>query len=286
MLFRESRVRLFSHAFCPAAVRLLTAAGCPQEERSSRISSSHSARWRRNTGCIRRSPAGSVSICLAHRCTNSLLSGRNCKTVLLSRFVLLYVSREPERYHHCRIAAGFESGHAYAKALRTVKSCVGSTWCRFGIGDSVGFAVRVEERYRGIRAPHKIKGAVSGCVRECAEAQCKDFGMIAVAGGYNLYLCGNGGAKPRHATLFAESISEELCIQYLDRFLMYLLRQIFLLIPIHRLVRRPLFPLPFSAVAEPNTERKKWSVKREKQPSKQTAGCPSMLAQQVLYPDS
>ena len=119
------------------------------------------------------------------------------------------------------IDAGFESGHAYAKALRAVKSCVGSTWCRYGIGDSVGFAIRVEERYRGIRSPHKFKGGVSGCTRECAEAQGKDFGMIAVKNGYNLYVCGNGGAKPRHADLLAESIDEDYCIKLLDRFLMY-----------------------------------------------------------------
>ena len=119
------------------------------------------------------------------------------------------------------IDAGFESGHAYGKALRTVKSCVGTTWCRYGVGDSVGFAIRLEERYRGIRAPHKIKGGVSGCVRECAEAQSKDFGLIATENGYNLYICGNGGAKPRHADLFASDLDEETCIKYLDRFLMY-----------------------------------------------------------------
>ena len=72
------------------------------------------------------------------------------------------------------VAAGMESGHAYAKSLRTVKSCVGTTWCRYGIGDSVGMAVRLEERYKSIRSPHKIKGGVSGCVRECAEAQNKE----------------------------------------------------------------------------------------------------------------
>ncbi|EDL59323.1 nitrite reductase large subunit NirB [Gimesia maris] len=119
------------------------------------------------------------------------------------------------------IDAGFESGHAYGKALRTVKSCVGTTWCRYGIGDSVGFAIRLEERYRGIRAPHKLKGGVSGCVRECAEAQSKDFGLIATEHGYNLYICGNGGAKPRHADLFASDLDEETCIKYLDRFLMF-----------------------------------------------------------------
>ena len=119
------------------------------------------------------------------------------------------------------VNAGFESGHAYAKALRTVKSCVGSTWCRYGVQDSVGFAIRVENRYKGFRAPHKIKSAVSGCIRECAEAQSKDFGIIATEKGWNLYVCGNGGAKPRHADLLAADIDEETCINYIDRFLMY-----------------------------------------------------------------
>jgi nitrite reductase (NADH) large subunit len=119
------------------------------------------------------------------------------------------------------VDAGFESGHAYGKALRTVKSCVGSTWCRYGVQDSVGFAIRVEERYRGIRAPHKLKGGVSGCIRECAEAQSKDFGLIATEKGYNLYVCGNGGSKPRHADLLAADLDEETAIRYLDRFLMY-----------------------------------------------------------------
>ena len=122
------------------------------------------------------------------------------------------------------VAAGFESGHAYGKALRTVKSCVGSTWCRYGVQDSVGFAIRVELRYRGLRAPHKLKGAVSGCVRECAEAQGKDFGLIATEKGYNLYVCGNGGARPRHADLLAADLDEETALRYLDRFLMYYIR--------------------------------------------------------------
>jgi nitrite reductase (NADH) large subunit len=119
------------------------------------------------------------------------------------------------------IEAGFESGHAYGKALRTVKSCVGSTWCRYGVQDSVGFAIRLENRYKGIRAPHKIKMAVSGCVRECAEAQCKDVGLVATENGYNLYVCGNGGATPRHADLFIADIDEETAIRYIDRLLMY-----------------------------------------------------------------
>ncbi|MBM4075045.1 MAG: nitrite reductase large subunit, partial [Planctomycetes bacterium] len=119
------------------------------------------------------------------------------------------------------VEAGFESGHAYGKALRTVKSCVGSTWCRYGVRDSVGFAIEVENRYKGIRAPHKIKMAVSGCTRECAEAQSKDVGLIAVEGGYNIYVCGNGGAKPRHAELLAACVDEATAIRYIDRFLMY-----------------------------------------------------------------
>jgi nitrite reductase (NADH) large subunit len=119
------------------------------------------------------------------------------------------------------VDAGFESGHAYGKALRTIKSCVGTSWCRFAVGDSVSFAIRLELRYRGIRAPHKVKAAVSGCVRECAEAQSKDFGLIATEKGWNLFVCGNGGAQPRHADLLASDLDEDLCVKYIDRFLMY-----------------------------------------------------------------
>jgi nitrite reductase (NADH) large subunit len=122
------------------------------------------------------------------------------------------------------INAGFESGHAYGKALRTVKSCVGSTWCRFGLHDSVSFAIEIEERYKGIRSPHKLKGGVSGCVRECAEAQAKDFGIIATEKGWNLYICGNGGSKPQHAQLLATDIDNSTCIKYLDRFLMFYIK--------------------------------------------------------------
>jgi len=122
------------------------------------------------------------------------------------------------------IEAGFESGHAYGKALRTVKSCVGSTWCRFGLHDSVSFAIEIEERYKGIRAPHKLKGGVSGCIRECAEAQSKDFGVIATDKGWNLYVCGNGGSKPQHALLLASDIDKETLVKYLDRFLMFYIK--------------------------------------------------------------
>ncbi|MCK5828777.1 MAG: nitrite reductase large subunit NirB [Methylococcales bacterium] len=122
------------------------------------------------------------------------------------------------------IDAGYESGHAYGKSLRTVKSCVGSTWCRYGVDDSVGLAVELENRYKGLRAPHKIKFAVSGCTRECAEAQGKDIGIIATEGGWNLYVCGNGGMKPRHADLFATNLDKETLIKYIDRVLIFYIR--------------------------------------------------------------
>lgn len=122
------------------------------------------------------------------------------------------------------IDAGFESGHAYGKSLRTVKSCVGNTWCRFGVDDSVGLAVELENRYKGLRAPHKIKFAVSGCTRECAEAQGKDIGIIATESGWNLYVCGNGGMKPRHADLFATDLDKETLIKYIDRVLIFYVR--------------------------------------------------------------
>src|SRR4029077_15658552 len=122
------------------------------------------------------------------------------------------------------IAAGFESGHAYGKAMRTVKSCVGSTWCRYGVQDSVGLAIEIENRYRGLRAPNTIKLGVSGCTRECAEAQGKDVGVIATEKGWNLYVCGNGGMKPRHADLLAKDLSDEELIRFIDRFLMLYIR--------------------------------------------------------------
>jgi nitrite reductase (NADH) large subunit len=122
------------------------------------------------------------------------------------------------------IEAGFETGHAYGKALRTVKSCVGSTWCRYGVQDSVAMALYVENRYKGLRSPHKLKSGVSGCTRECAEAQSKDFGIIATENGWNLYVGGNGGMKPRHAELFATDLDDETLIKYIDRFLIFYVR--------------------------------------------------------------
>lgn len=122
------------------------------------------------------------------------------------------------------IAAGFETGHAYGKSTRTVKSCVGSTWCRYGVQDSVQMALRIEDRYKGLRSPHKLKFAVSGCTRECAEAQSKDVGVIATEKGWNLYISGNGGMRPRHAELFATDLDDETLIRYIDRFLMLYIR--------------------------------------------------------------
>jgi nitrite reductase (NADH) large subunit len=122
------------------------------------------------------------------------------------------------------VDAGFESGHAYGKSLRTVKSCVGSTWCRYGVQDSVGLAIDLELRYRGLRSPHKIKAGVSGCARECAEARGKDFGVIATEHGWNLYVGGNGGATPRHAELLVSDVDTETLVRTIDRFLMFYVR--------------------------------------------------------------
>ncbi|MGW6425602.1 nitrite reductase large subunit NirB [Nocardia sp. NPDC055053] len=122
------------------------------------------------------------------------------------------------------VDAGMESGHAYGKSLRTVKSCVGSTWCRYGQQDSVGMAVLLEKRYRGLRSPHKIKLAVSGCARECAEARGKDVGVIATEHGWNLYVGGNGGLTPKHAVLLAGELDDETLISYIDRYLMFYIR--------------------------------------------------------------
>ena len=122
------------------------------------------------------------------------------------------------------IDAGFETGHAYGKALRTVKSCVGSSWCRYGVQDSTSMAIFLEQRYRGIRSPHKIKMAVSGCARECAEAQSKDFGVIATEKGWNLFVGGNGGMRPRHADLFATDLNDKTLISYIDRIMIFYIR--------------------------------------------------------------
>ena len=122
------------------------------------------------------------------------------------------------------VAAGFETGHAYGKSLRTVKSCVGNDWCRYGVDDSMGLAIRLEDRYKGVRSPHKIKMGVSGCMRECAEAQSKDFGMIATENGWNLFVGGNGGMTPRHGELFATDLDTDTMVKYIDRIIMFYIK--------------------------------------------------------------
>ena len=122
------------------------------------------------------------------------------------------------------VQAGFETGHAYGKSLRTVKSCIGNNWCRYGVDDSIGLALRLEDRYKGVRSPHKIKMGVSGCMRECAEAQSKDFGMIATENGWNLFVCGNGGITPRHGELFATDLDTETMVKYIDRIIMFYIK--------------------------------------------------------------
>jgi len=122
------------------------------------------------------------------------------------------------------VDAGFETGHAYGKSLRTVKSCVGSTWCRYGVKNSIGFAIELENRYKGLRSPHKVKFGVSGCTRECAEAQGKDFGLIATDKGWNLFVAGNGGMRPRHGDLFASDLTDEQVRTYIDRIYMFYIR--------------------------------------------------------------
>ncbi len=122
------------------------------------------------------------------------------------------------------IDAGFESGQAYGKSLRTVKSCVGSTWCRYGVQDSVGMAIALENRYKGLRSPHKFKLGVSGCARECAEARGKDIGVIATDKGWNLYVGGNGGFTPRHGDLLASDVDDEMLVRLIDRFMGYYIR--------------------------------------------------------------
>jgi len=138
----------------------------------------------------------------------------------------LFGARSEQLPHIWRelVDAGFETGHAYGKSLRTVKSCVGSTWCRYGVQDSMSMAILLENRYKGLRSPHKIKFAVSGCTRECAEAQSKDFGIIATENGWNLYVCGNGGMKPRHADLFASDLDDVALVKYIDRIIMFYVR--------------------------------------------------------------
>jgi nitrite reductase (NADH) large subunit len=114
--------------------------------------------------------------------------------------------------------AGFVSGHAYGKAMRTVKTCVGSTWCRFGTQDSTGLGVKLEQLTWGSWMPHKFKLAVSGCPRNCAEATIKDFGVVCVDSGYELHVGGNGGIKVRVTDLLCKVETEEQVMEYCGAF--------------------------------------------------------------------
>lgn len=114
--------------------------------------------------------------------------------------------------------AGFVSGHAYGKALRTVKTCAGKTWCRFGTQNSTGLGVKLEEMTWGSWMPHKFKLAVSGCPRNCAEATIKDFGVVCVDSGYELHVGGNGGIKVRVTDLLCKVDTEEEVLEYCAAF--------------------------------------------------------------------
>ncbi|MEA3274738.1 MAG: nitrite reductase large subunit NirB [Pseudomonadota bacterium] len=114
--------------------------------------------------------------------------------------------------------AGFVSGHAYGKALRTVKTCAGKTWCRFGTQNSTGLGVKLEELTWGSWMPHKFKLAVSGCPRNCAEATIKDFGVVCVDSGYELHVGGNGGIKVRITDLLCKVETEEEVLEYCGAF--------------------------------------------------------------------
>ena len=115
--------------------------------------------------------------------------------------------------------AGFVSGHAYGKALRTVKTCVGSEWCRFGTQDSTGLGIKLEKMSWGSWTPHKFKMAVSGCPRNCAEATIKDFGVVCVDSGYELHVGGNGGVKVRATDLLCKVETEEQVLEYSGAFM-------------------------------------------------------------------
>jgi nitrite reductase (NADH) large subunit len=116
---------------------------------------------------------------------------------------------------------GMNSGHAYGKTLRTVKTCVGSTFCRFGTQDSIQMGIDLERKLEGLNTPAKVKLAVSGCPRNCAEATIKDFGVVAIDGGWELYVGGNGGVKVRAAELLCRVKTEDEVMEFAQAFLQY-----------------------------------------------------------------
>lgn len=113
------------------------------------------------------------------------------------------------------------SGHAYGKALRTVKTCVGSTFCRFGTQDSIGMGIQMEKAFERLNTPAKVKLAVSGCPRNCAEATIKDLGVVAIDGGWEIYVGGNGGVKVRESELLCTVKTEEDVMEWTGAYLQY-----------------------------------------------------------------
>ena len=116
-------------------------------------------------------------------------------------------------------AAGMVSGHAYGKSIRTVKTCVGAEHCRFGTQRSMSMGVKLEKMLFGMWSPHKVKLAVSGCPRNCAEAGIKDVGVIGVDSGYEIYVAGNGGIKTEVAQFLVKVTSDEEVLEYSAAFL-------------------------------------------------------------------
>lgn len=113
------------------------------------------------------------------------------------------------------------SGHAYGKALRTVKTCVGSTFCRFGTQDSIAMGIRMEKAFERLNTPGKVKLAVSGCPRNCAEATIKDLGVVAIDGGWEIYIGGNGGVKVRASELLCTVKTEDEVLEWTAAFLQH-----------------------------------------------------------------
>lgn len=136
------------------------------------------------------------------------------------RIDLLGISREklPEVWQDL----GMPSGHAYTKAFRTCKTCVGTDFCRFGLGDSTGLGTKIEERYQGIESPHKMKLAAAGCPRNCSEATTKDIGVVAIEGGrWEIYIGGAAGSRVRKGDVLCVVDSHEDALLYMGRFIQY-----------------------------------------------------------------
>ncbi len=135
-------------------------------------------------------------------------------------------------------AAGMVSGHAYGKALRTVKTCVGSEWCRFGTQDSTGLGVRIEKFMWGSWTPAKVKMGVSGCPRNCAEATCKDVGVICVDSGFEIHIAGAAGLEVRQTELLTKVASETDAIETIAAFVQLYREEAYYLERVHKWISR------------------------------------------------